>query len=111
MTLQRLGPAVVPVALVVVGVACAALLLRDRAVAVTFDGAGRAFRVGDGRWRPLPATLRLRDAESVRLRVVNRDARSHVIGVLSVGPGDSVEVRPDVCATAWTGPDLVVLVR
>jgi len=43
--------------------------------------------------------------------VVNRDARPHALGVLSVGPGDSVEVRPDVCAPAPRGPQLVLLVQ
>lgn len=111
MRLRAFAPAVLPLLALVVGFLGAAVALRDRAVTVTFQSAGRAFRVGEDRWRPMPATLRLRDAESVRLRVVNRDGHPHAIGVLSVAPGDSVDVRPDVCATAWSGPDLVVLVR
>jgi len=31
--------------------------------------------------------------------------------VVSIEPEDSVEVRPDVCATTWRGSDLLVLVR
>ena len=111
MRLRASAPAVLPLLALVVGFGGAAVVLRDRAITVTFQRAGRVFRIEDGRRRPMPATLLLRDAESVRLRVVNRDARFHAIGVLSVAPGDSVEVRPDACATTWSGPDLVVLVR
>jgi hypothetical protein len=108
--LRELAP-VVPFLALVFGFALGAVVLRGRTVTVTFQGDGHAFRAEEGRWRPIPATLTLRDAKSVRLRVVNRDMHHHALGVLSVDPGDSVEVRPDVCATAWRGPDLVVPVR
>ena len=103
--------AVAPFLPLVLGFALGFVFLRSRTVTVTFQGDGRAFRVGEGGWRPIPATLTLHDAKWVRLRVVNRDAHHHALGVLSVDPGDSEEVRPDVCATSWGGPDLVVLVR
>jgi len=103
--------AVAPFLPLVLGFVLGAVFLRNRTVTVTFQGDGRAFRVGEGRWRPIPATLTLHDPEWVRLRVVNHDPHYHALGVLSVDPGDSVEVRADVCATAWRGRDLVVLVR
>ncbi|HXY18862.1 MAG TPA: hypothetical protein VEH83_02590 [Gemmatimonadales bacterium] len=43
--------------------------------------------------------------------MLNRDARPHALGVLSVAPGDSVEVRPDICAPAPRGPVVVMLVQ
>jgi hypothetical protein len=110
-TLRGLAPAVLPFLALVLGFALGAVVLRTRTVTVTFRGDGRAFRAEEGRWRPIPATLTLRDARWVRLRVVNRDTHHHALGVLSLDPGDSVEVRPDICATAWRGADLVVLVR
>ena len=100
-----------PLVVLAAGFALGAVVLRERVVAVTFQEGGRAFRADDGPWRPTPATLTLQGASWVRLRVVNRDVHYHALGILSVEPGDSVEVRPDVCATAWRGPDLVVLVR
>ena len=111
MRLRKVAPVVLPFLPLIFGFALGAVFLRGRTVTVTFQGDGRAFRVGESPWRPIPATLTLHDAEWVRLRVVNRDAHAHALGVLSVDPGDSVEVRPDACATAWRGPDLVVLVR
>lgn len=111
MKLREVAPVVLPFLPLVFGLALGALFLRGRTVTVTFQGDGRAFRTGESRWRPIPATLTLHDAQWVRLRVVNRDVRYHALGVLSVDPGDSVEVRADVCATAWRGRDLVVLVR
>jgi len=102
---------VAPFLPLVLGFVLGVVFLRSRTVTVTFQGDGRAFRTGESRWRPIPATLTLHDAEWVRLRVVNRDMHYHALGVLSVDPGDSVEVRAEVCATAWRGTDLVVLVR
>ena len=110
MTLRKLVT-VAPFLPLVLGFVLGAVLLRGRTVTVTFHGHGRSFRVGEGRWRPIPATLTLHDPDAVRLRVVNRDAHYHALGVLSLDPGDSVEVRPDVCATSWRGQDLVLLVR
>jgi len=109
--LRRVGPAVLPFLPLVVGLALGAALPHTRTVTVDFRRGGRAFRVGVSRWRPMPATLTLHDAQRVRLRVVNRDTTYHAVGVLSVDPADSVEARPDVCAAAWRGRDLVVLVR
>ncbi|HUK63698.1 MAG TPA: hypothetical protein VLV15_10195 [Dongiaceae bacterium] len=106
-----MAPVVLPFVPLVFGLALGAVFLRGRTVTVTFQGDGRAFQVGEGQRRPIPATLTLRDAEWVRLRVVNRDTHDHALGVLSVEPGDSVEVRAEVCATTWRGRDLVVLVR
>jgi len=109
--LRKVAPVVLPFVPLVFGLALGAVFLRGRTVTVTFQGDGRAFQVGEGQRRPIPATLTLRDAEWVRLRVVNRDTHDHALGVLSVEPGDSVEVRAEVCATTWRGRDLVVLVR
>ena len=110
MSLRKLT-AVAPFLPLVIGFALGAVVLRSRTVTVIIPRDGRAFRADGGRWRPLPALLTLHDASWVRLRVVNRDTSHHAVGVLSIEPGDSVEVRPDVCATAWRGPDLLVLVR
>jgi len=103
--------AVAPFLPLVIGFVLGAVVLRSRTVTVTFDRDGRAFRADDGRWRPIPAMVTLHGADWVRLRVVNRAMTPHAVGVLSVEPGDSVEVRPDVCATTWRGPNLLVLVR
>ena len=111
MKLREVATVVLPFLPLVVGFALGAVFLRGRTVTVSFQGDGRAFRVGESRPRPIPATLTLHDAEWVRLRVVNRDVHDHALGVLSVDPGDSIEVKADVCATAWRGRDLVVLVR
>lgn len=111
MTLRGLAPLALPLAALAGGFALGAVVLRERVVMVTFQEGGHAFRADDGPWRPTPATLTLQGANWVRLRVVNRDMHHHALGILSVDPGDSVEVRPDVCATAWRGPGLVVLVR
>jgi len=100
-----------PLFVLAAGFALGAVVLRERVVMVTFQEGGRAFRADGGPWRPTPATLTLQGASWVRLRVVNRDVHYHALGILSVAPGDSVEVRPDICATAWRGPDLVVFVR
>lgn len=110
MRLRKLT-AVAPFLPLVFGFVLGDIVLRTRTVSVTFNRDGRAFRADDGRWRPIPAMLTLHDASWVRLRVVNRDTSHHAVGVLSVEPGDSVEVRPDVCATTWRGADLLVLVR
>jgi len=109
--LREVAPVVLPFVPLVLGFALGAVFLRGRTVTVTFQSDGRAFRVGESQRRPIPATLTLHDAEWVRFRVVNRDTHYHALGVLSVDPGDSVEVRAEVCATAWRGRDLVVLVR
>ena len=111
MKLPGWAPSALPFLPLLVGFALGALFLRGRTITVVFQLDGREYRAGDERWRPIPATFTLHDAEQVRLRVVNRDTRPHAIGVLSVDPGDSLEVRADVCASVWRGTDLVVLVR
>lgn len=110
MTLRKLT-AVAPFLPLVLGFVLGAVVLRSRTVTVVFRRDGRAFRADDGPWRPTPAMLTLQGASWVRLRVVNHGTGYHAVGVLSIEPGDSVEVRPDVCATTWRGPDLLVLVR
>ena len=42
---------------------------------------------------------------------MNRDTGQHTVGVLSVEPWDSVEVRPGACATTWRDLNSLVLVR
>lgn len=103
--------AVAPLLPLICGFVLGAAVLRSRTVTVIFQRDGRAFRTDDGRWRPIPAMLTVHGANGVRLHVVNRDVGHHAVGVLSIEPGDSVEVRPDVCATTWRGSDLLVLVR
>ena len=100
-----------PFLVLALGFALGAVIFRGRTVSVTFQAGGRTYRTADRGTHRLPATLTLFDAERVRLRVVNRDARPHALGVLSVAPGDSVEVRPDVCAPLPRPPQLVLLVQ
>ena len=111
MTPRGLVPFAGPAAALAIGLALGLLLLRDRVVAVSFEAGGRTYRAGAAPPRRLPATLTLDDPAHVWLRVVNRDARAHAVGVLSVEAGDSVEVRTDVCAPSPSGSTLVVLVR
>ena len=111
MRTRELATTAAPFLILAFGFTLGALIFRGRTVGVTFEAGGRTYRTGDRGAHLLPATLTLSDAERVRLRVVNRDARPHALGVLSVGPGDSVEVRPDVCAPAPRGPQLVLLVQ
>ena len=108
---RDLATTVAPFLVLAVGFGLGALMFRGRTVNVTFDAGGHVYRTDGGGTHRLPATFTLGDPERTRLRVVNRDARAHAVGVLSVGPGDSVEVRPDVCAPAPRGPRLVMLVQ
>jgi hypothetical protein len=110
-TLRGAAPFAGPATALAVGLALGLLAFRDRVLAVTIERGGEAYRTGAAAPQRLPATLTLADAGHLRLRVVNRDTRSHAVGVLSVPAGDSVEVRPDVCAPAPSGGALVVLVR
>ena len=100
-----------PLVPLVLGFALGAAILRERVVDVTFQEGGRAFRGGDGAPHRLPATLTLDGDGRLWLRVVNLDKRSHAVGVLSVEPGDSVEVRPDMCAPAPRQGAVVLLVQ
>jgi hypothetical protein len=100
-----------PFLLLALGFALGAVIFRGRTVTVTFEAGGRFYRAGRGAAHRLPATLTLGDPDRVRLRVVNRDARPHALGVVSVAAGDSVETRPDICAPAPRGPVVVVLVQ
>jgi hypothetical protein len=110
-TLRGLEPLALPLAALALGLGLATAALRERVVTITFQRDGRAFRTGDGVRHPLPATMTLDDIGAVRLRVVNRDERSHAVGVLSVQAGDSVEVHPDACAPAPRERALVLLIR
>ena len=111
MKFRTWAPSVLPFLPLLLGLVLGILILRGRTVALVFQRDGRAFRAGDERWRPLPATFTLHDVGQLRLRVVNRDTRAHAVGALSVDAGDSVEVQADVCTSAWRGGDLVVLVQ
>jgi len=108
---RALATTVAPFLILAFGFALGAVIFRGRTVSVTFEAGGRSYLTGDGLVHRLPATMALSDAEQVRLRVVNRDARPHALGVLSVAPGDSVEVRPDVCVPPPREPVLVMLVQ
>ncbi|HVM43180.1 MAG TPA: hypothetical protein VMT77_06720 [Gemmatimonadales bacterium] len=111
MSARRLATTAAPFLVLILGFALGAVIFRGRTVSVTFQAGGRSYLGGDGRAHRLPATLTVPDAERVRLRVVNRDVRFHALGVLSVPPGDSVVVRPDVCAPPPREPVLVMLVQ
>ena len=111
MTLRGAASFAGPAAALAIGLALGLLVFRDRVLAVTIDPGGGTYRAGGAAPHRLPATLTLDDAGHLWLRVVNRDTRSHAVGVLSVQAGDSVEVRPDVCAPSPSGAALVVLVQ
>ena len=111
MRARALATTAAPFLILALGFALGAVIFHGRTVSVTFEAGGRTYRTGDRGAHRLPATLTLSDVERVRLRIVNRDARPHALGVLSVAPGDSVEVRPDVCAPPPQGPGLVLLVQ
>ena len=111
MRTRELATTAAPFLILALGFALGAVIFRGRTVSVTFQAGGRTYLTDGSGARRLPATMTLSDAERVRLRVVNRDARPHALGVLSVAPGDSVEVRPDVCAPLPRRPQLVLLVQ